>query len=213
MYAGSAFGMEEADARRFRGMNPAFVRKVWAKRRAARPAVERDPRFWNAERIAEVAQMLRDGASYRQIARVYNRSDKTIGRLIWERPELSAVRAECARKPKAVAINDNWTLAVPKWVNAELRAVARSHNVTAREIVGDIRTKRIVAARNELFYRLRMNKREPAWGQLGRWFGRDHTAIMYAASVYASAHNLPIRGGLSVEERKARALMRRSANA
>jgi hypothetical protein len=208
-----AYGYEDADASRFRGMNPEFVRKVWAKRRAAMPVVEREPRFWTAERLDQVATMLKDGASYRQIARMFNRSDKTIVRLIWEHPQLSAARAERAPKPKSVEGIKDWTLAAPTWVCEELVAVAKAHGVTTNEIIDDIRVKRVCAARNELFYRLRMNEREPSWGQLGRWFGREHTATMYAASVHAEKYGLPLKGGVSVVRKKARSLERRLANA
>lgn len=213
MFEQGAYGYEEADISRFRGFNPDFVRKVWAKRRAAMPVVEREPRFWTADRLAEVARMLEDGASYRQIARTFNRSDKTIVRLIWEHPQLSAARAKRAPKPKFVSKVADWTFAAPEWVCDELVAVAKAHGVTVNEIIDDIRAKRVCAARNELFYRLRMDEREPSWGQLGRWFGREHTATMYAASVHADKHKLPLKGGVSVVLKKSRSKERRLANA
>lgn len=82
--------MHEADARKYRGLNPEFVHQVWAKRRGGSKPVK-EFHVWTDERIAQVEDMLRRGLSSRQIAQAYNVSGGTIRCLVRRVQTLKAI--------------------------------------------------------------------------------------------------------------------------
>lgn len=70
-----------------------------------------------------------------------------------------------------------------------MREVANKHQITKQELIGPARTKRFVAARNEVSFRLRyeLGLSTP---RIGLLLGdRDHTTIMHAIRSYESQFN------------------------
>lgn len=88
----------------YRGMNPAFVRKVWAKRRGTegrpRPNHPGRPNIWSQSGIDEVAKMLRDGLSSGQIALKLGVTVGSISGLVHRNPELKAIGFRTAHAEK-----------------------------------------------------------------------------------------------------------------
>lgn len=87
---------EEVEARRYNGMNPSFVRRVWAKRRAAeggRPRPNHPGRVasWTPADIEEVATLLRSGLSSGQIAQKLGVTVGSVSGLVHRNPELKAI--------------------------------------------------------------------------------------------------------------------------
>lgn len=79
----------------YRGMNPSFVRRVWAKRREAagihhNPGAGR-PTSWTQAQIDEVAGMMRAGLSSGQIARKLGLTVGCISGVVHRTPELKAI--------------------------------------------------------------------------------------------------------------------------
>jgi chromosomal replication initiation ATPase DnaA len=57
--------------------------------------------------------------------------------------------------------------------------VAQKHGVTIKDMVGPIRTMKLVAARHEAFYRIRTEQHKTLQ-YIGRFFGRrDHTTVLH----------------------------------
>jgi transposase-like protein len=83
----------------YHGMNPSFVRQVWAKRRReAGSRVQRKsgnrpgaPPKWTAEQKASIAQMMVDGLSAGRIAKKFGTTPNAIYGLIHGSPELKAI--------------------------------------------------------------------------------------------------------------------------
>lgn len=81
-FSGHPFGIEEEQAKRFGGYNPAFARQVWAKRRQCRPRVP------SKKEIARIqAQERRAKAEADRVARL---------KAMIERGDIQAIIAEVA---------------------------------------------------------------------------------------------------------------------
>lgn len=62
-----------------------------------------------------------------------------------------------------------------------IRAIARSHGVTWKEITSGCRIRHIVAARQTAMYEVRTRRPDLSLPQIGRLFGgRDHTTVLHA---------------------------------
>jgi hypothetical protein len=59
-----------------------------------------------------------------------------------------------------------------------IKEVSLKHGVSVDEILSDIRSVGIVAARFEAMYRIR-EERRLSWAQIGRQFNRDHTSVLH----------------------------------
>lgn len=67
----------------------------------------------------------------------------------------------------------------PRATSAEIiKEVSLKHHVSVEEIVSQIRSAWVVAARFEAMYRIR-EERHLSWAQIGRLFGRDHTSVLH----------------------------------
>lgn len=90
---------EELEARRYGGMNPSFVRQVWAKRRKeegkAAPKRGRQP-AWTEEDRARLADLLRAGLTYGQIAAKMGKTSSSISGAVHTFPELRAIGPQSA---------------------------------------------------------------------------------------------------------------------
>ena len=64
-----------------------------------------------------------------------------------------------------------------RWVRV-LHAVAKQHNVDAKEILRPSRRREIIKARFETFYRLRVDVRM-SYEKIARLMKRDHTSVMH----------------------------------
>jgi hypothetical protein len=67
----------------------------------------------------------------------------------------------------------------PAWVAQEIRDFCREHDIPAIVIFADCRIGRIMELRHRLWARIHANERKPYYAQIGRWFGRDHTSVLY----------------------------------
>lgn len=65
--------------------------------------------------------------------------------------------------------------------------IAEKFGLAIEEIMGEQRSKKIVEARHEIFWRL---KKETKWSlpQIGRFMGRDHTTVLHGLRRYAKRH-------------------------
>ena len=71
------------------------------------------------------------------------------------------------------------------------RQVAAWHRVTVLALRGEGRSRKLVIARQEAFYRCRreLGRSLP---QIGNFFGRDHTTVLHGIRAHASRNGLPM---------------------
>lgn len=80
---------------------------------------------------------------------------------------------------------------VPLWVSDLINEIARKHCVRVARIIGKDRSSAVVIARNEVLYEVRRRNPRLSFPKIGLWFGRDHTAVMFAIASHARRNNLP----------------------
>lgn len=80
---------------------------------------------------------------------------------------------------------------VPEWMRDLVLCAAQDHGVSPVDIVGKTRKRTVVAARNQVWYTIReRNPSRYTWPMIGRWFGRDHTTVIYGVSKHAEEAGL-----------------------
>jgi chromosomal replication initiator protein len=80
---------------------------------------------------------------------------------------------------------------VPERVRSVIIEVAEKHNVPPREIMGRTRERSVVLARHEAIYRVKALNPTFSSTQIGRWFNRDYTTILYAIAKYQDQNGAP----------------------
>lgn len=93
-------------------------------------------------------------------------------------------------------------MSLPARVLNIIRNVAGEHGVEPRDILGRRRLGKIARARQEAMHHCRRMEwaegKPPSFPQIGVWFGRDHSTVIYAcervAARYAQEALNPVRG-------------------
>ncbi len=73
----------------------------------------------------------------------------------------------------------------PSWVIERLLERAEKHGVSPALLAGKSRQYAIVPVREELIYSIKATKPGLSAPQIARWFGRDHTSILYSIAKHA----------------------------
>ena len=81
---------------------------------------------------------------------------------------------------------------LPDWAKEVVREVAMRHDVPVRDIFGAARRRSIVAARHEAIYRVKFEKPSLSSGQLGLWFNRDHSSVLFALVRFQELTGAPV---------------------
>lgn len=100
---------------------------------------------------------------------------------------LRAVKEEMRRI--GLATFRGWGM--PVWARDILRDVSGRRGVCVNDMASSSRNHKIAMARNEAMYLMKARKPMLSSPQLGRWFSRDHTSILYAISSYQEKNGLP----------------------
>lgn len=83
----------------------------------------------------------------------------------------------------------------PTWVVDIVEKVSHECGVSMLEMIGRSRTKLVVEARHQAVYEVLRMKPTLSSVTVGRWFDRDHSAILYAAAKHALVGDLePVVG-------------------
>jgi len=98
---------------------------------------------------------------------------------------------------------------MPEWAIELTQKAAYDHGVSLADIAGPGRTKVVVLARHQAIYDIMIVKPALSSTQLGRWFSKDHSAILYAAAKHAYLNDLPPAVGYNAAGKMAR--MRKNA--
>lgn len=80
---------------------------------------------------------------------------------------------------------------LPEWAREIVSDVAAKHLVSVYDLAGEGRSVKIVAARHEAIYRLKEHKQTLTSTQIGKWFARDHTSILFAIASHAEKTGEP----------------------
>lgn len=129
---------------------------------------------------------------------------------------------ENQRRREAVAVARRIMKAnnAPQWVADLVMDVAELHGVCPVKMLSSGRARNVVAARNEALYAVKATKPMLSSPQMARWFGRDHTTILFAIASHQESTGAPelTRYNINRERRNAHSLayakrMREAKNA
>lgn len=96
-------------------------------------------------------------------------------------------------------------LGMPEWARKIITEMCEKHQVFADDIASKSRRHKVVRARNEAMYLIKMAKPSLSSPQIANWFDRDHVTILYSIASHGHAANLPKLVGYDVEKsRKSR---------
>jgi hypothetical protein len=133
---------------------PARIQKV---RASAKPPKE-------VRKLSDRAQeVLRSKQMQRFIDANYERSYKAIDWLLGDIEKWVAIMDE----PK------------PGWVRRSIQQFSEEHGIPAVVFFSHIRMPRVVELRCKLWLCLHTSEYQPAYCQIGRWFKRDHSTVLY----------------------------------
>ncbi|WP_165358297.1 helix-turn-helix domain-containing protein [Mesorhizobium sp. Pch-S] len=76
---------------------------------------------------------------------------------------------------------------MPQWAIDIVQEIAERLGACISDIADSTRTSLVVAARNEAMYRVKERKPSLSSTQIGKWFGRDHTSVLFAIASYQEA--------------------------
>ncbi len=80
-------------------------------------------------------------------------------------------------------------------VQSLIREVAEKYKIPTALMLQDSRTRPLVFARQELFYRCVMEKGW-SYARIGRYFDRDHTTVLHGVRAHAKKYGLPLPEGV-----------------
>lgn len=92
---------------------------------------------------------------------------------------------------------------VPLWVSELINETALKHGMDVGRITGKDRSVGAVNARNEVLYEVRRTNPRLSFPKIGMWFGRDHTAVMFAIASHARCNGLPKLTGFDLDRHHA----------
>lgn len=142
---------ERVPDRRYQGMNPNFVRQVWAKRREERAKLPKQPRL--PEPIQKAKSLL--PAPEKKIQEL--NADEIVANFRVIIPGTSST------KPKGKDI---------------IKRVCWEHEMSVAAVVGPSRNKQIVAVRHAAMAEVHMHT-DLTLTQIGKLFNRDHTSVLH----------------------------------
>lgn len=116
-----------------------------------------------------------------------------------QRRKLAEQVAEQERKQAADKMH---LRSVPKWVADIIFETAKEHGASPFDIVGESRKYRDVDCRAEAIYRIKDKRPSLSSPRIAKWFGKDHTSILYALSYHSRRTGLPRLSNYVMRPRK-----------
>jgi chromosomal replication initiation ATPase DnaA len=170
------YNEHEEPAERYSGMNPDFVRRVWAKRQQ-----EKDE-----GRKQEMARLRDERNKARRMAKANERQlREQVAKQAELRGQLNeaqiALRVAIQQQEEAMRL---YRLAAdvedPQSAREIITQVALRHGFRYSEIIGPSRNKAVVLARHEAMVEVARRKPNYSVPMIGKAFNRDHTTILHA---------------------------------
>lgn len=87
---------------------------------------------------------------------------------------------------------------MPSWACDIIRDVSDRRGICVDQMASDSRVAVVSRARNEAMYLIKAAKPTVSSPQMGKWFNRDHTSILYGISSHQERYGLPILAGYDV---------------
>lgn len=117
-------------------------------------------------------------------------------------PILPAVEMEEGAAEATRILNRN---GMPGWARDIVIRVAKVHGVSPLDVATSCRKRDVIPARNEVYYLLRtmvspVTGNELSYPMIAKWFGRDHTGVLWGAARHARDNDLPPVGSFDVEK-------------
>lgn len=93
---------------------------------------------------------------------------------------------------------------MPLWARNIVATMAELNRMDIDDVIGRSRRRVHVRVRNEVWYILRTSKSplrkvSPSYSQIGRWFERDHSSIVFGACRHAFERGLPSPSNVNPE--------------
>jgi chromosomal replication initiation ATPase DnaA len=166
----------EEPAERYSGMNPDFVRRVWAKRQKEQE-----------ERRKQEMARLREERN--KAARLAKANERELREQVVKQAELRgqlneaqiALRIAIQQQEEAMRL---YRLAAdvedPQSAKEIITQVALRYGFRYSEIIGPSRNKAVVIARHQAMVEVRKRKPDYSVPMIARAFNRDHTTILHA---------------------------------
>lgn len=90
---------------------------------------------------------------------------------------------------------------MPLWARNIVATISELNRQDMDDVIGRSRRRVHVRVRNEVWYMLKtgnspLRKMSPSYMQIGRWFGRDHSSIVFGACRHALENGLPSPSGV-----------------
>lgn len=92
----------------------------------------------------------------------------------------------------------------PAWAIDIVCRVAEKHNISPLRLVASTHRSIVVDARHEAIYEIKRAKPALSSTQIGKWFGRDHTSVLYGMARHAANNDLPPMCGFDASGKMAR---------
>ncbi|MER8848539.1 MULTISPECIES: helix-turn-helix domain-containing protein [Mesorhizobium] len=100
---------------------------------------------------------------------------------------------------------------MPDWALTIVREVCGRVGVRVSDVASRTKHRKVVLARNEAMYLIKARKPDVSMPMMGRWFNRDHTAVLYGIASHQDLAALPRLVGYDldrVRQRNAEFVMR-----
>lgn len=93
---------------------------------------------------------------------------------------------------------------MPSWAREIVIRISKAHAMSPLDIVMVCRARDVVAVRYEIFYVLKttaspVSGQEPSYPQIGKWFLREHTGILWGVATHARNNGLPPVGNYDLD--------------
>lgn len=93
----------------------------------------------------------------------------------------------------------------PAWVADIVVETARGYGVSPAAVAGRARDQKSVIARNAAIYEVKSRKPILSCPQIARWFGRNHTGILFAIASHQERTGAPMLTGYRTNRERRRA--------
>jgi chromosomal replication initiation ATPase DnaA len=121
-------------------------------------------------------------------------------------PAMKAEKREIEAKIEAekVATCHKATRHLPEWIAEIIHATAEKHGIDICDLMGGSRTWNVGRARHEAYYRVKERKPALSLNQIGKFFQRDHTSILFGLAAHAERSGEHDFTGFSLERNRTR---------
>lgn len=114
------------------------------------------------------------------------------------------VREPTPEEIRERALNTLRRRGVPVWARQIIEEVATRTGVSLELIAGHRKFRRVVHARNEAIYLMKVYRPALSTPQIAAWFNRDHTSILHSIAAHSELTGAPKLCGYNLQRARKR---------